>query len=329
MLKQYRAKPWFRATLLFLALIIMIFLSSNNVVKVTPDYRPKLSENKQAQINDQVKELMKREHEKALDEIKTSLEQMDTWYHYKFIFIGGVIAVFLGNVGIFGKRSSDSHIESEISLESALMSNRTAAMLTLICIIAFVVDMHIRSNVNGIQQLGLWISSYVEPSVLKSAGITADITTQQYVKDALAETGFLPWEIFTRIPRTSGGTLYAIAYSIQLHFTTILSYLFYIMVFQNISLISKKGERQQIAVIGFISVHISLLAFILAAHTVRNIFYVACLPMVSLDVCSVSGSYGSICYFIAWLFLVGINLPYLLRSKSETVVPDTAQAATD
>jgi hypothetical protein len=332
MLEQYSAKLWLRFTLLTLAFIVMIFLSSTNVVKIKNEYKPGLSSNTQSQQKvgaDPTRELIKEEHEKAMDEIKASLEQMDTWYHYKFILIGGVIAVFLGNIGILGKRDSVSYKASERILESALMSNRTGAMLALICLVALVIDMHIRSNVNGIQQLGQWLSNYVEPSYLSAGGIT----TGNYPNNALAEIGFIPWETFIRLPRTGSSTFYAVAYSIQLHFMTMVSYVLYMMVFQNISLQSKKGKRQQIAVIGFLFVHISLLAFIVVAHTVRDIFNVGCFPMISLDVCSLSGSHGSAYYFIAWLCLIAFNLPYLFlpiipkaphRQPSSETVPDTA-----
>lgn len=317
LLVRCAAKLWFRSALLLLVFILMVFLFSNNDVWLKSDHKPSPAKDKQFQLNAGAKELIAKEHEQALNEIKMSLEQMDTWYHYKFILIGGVIAVFLGNIGILRRQGSVSRKESERLLESALMSNRTAAMLTLVCVIAFIIDMHIRSTVNGIQLLGLWIANYVEPSYLNSAGVT----TTDYPNSVLAEIGFIPWETFLRLPRTTGSTLYPVIYSIQLHFTTILSYLLYVMVFQNISLISRRGRRQQIAVVGFLSVHLSLFAFIVVAHTVRNIFNVACFPMVPRDLCWLSGTRGSAYYLIVWLLLVVINMPYLLvpilRTRTE------------
>ena len=317
-------KLWFRAALLLLVFIIMILLFSSNDVRIKNEYQPSPTGATQSQTNAEAKELIDKEHDKALDEIKTSLEQMDTWYHYKFILIGGVIAIFLGNIGILGKQSSASHKESERILESALMSNRTAAMLTMVCVIAFIIDMHIRSNVNGIQLLGQWITTYVEPSYLKSSGVT----TGNDPKYALDKIGFIPWETFLRSPKTTGSTLFPIIYSIQLHFTTILSYLLYIIVFQNISLISTRGRRYQVAVVGFLSVHVSLLAFIVVAHTVRNIFNVACFPMVPHNVYPLSGTHGSIFYLIVWLLLIVIHMPYLLapilKAKSKTGAADAA-----
>lgn len=310
-LELYAAKLWLRCTLLTLAFIAMIFLSSTNVVRIKNEYKPELDGDKESQQRvgaESTRELIKEEHGKAMEEVRASLEQMDTWYHYKFILIGGVIAVFLGNIGVLGKQDSASHKASERILESAFMSNRTGAMLALICLVALVIDMHIRANVNGIQQLGQWLSNYVEPSYLNAGGVT----TGNYPNSALAEIGFIPWETFIRLPRTGSSTFYAVAYSIQLHFMTMVSYVLYVMVFQNISLQRKRGKRQQIAVIGFIFVHITLLAFVVVAHTVRDIFNVGCFPMISLDVCSLSGAHGSAYYFIAWLCLVAFNLPYLL-----------------
>jgi hypothetical protein len=195
-------------------------------------------------------------------------------------------------------------------------------MLTLICVVAFVIDMHIRSNINGIQHLGQWISNYVEPAYLKAATNTAD-------------SGFIPWETFIRLPKGTTSTIYTISFSIQLHYMTMISYILFLMVFQNVSLRSKRNKRQQVAVIGFVLVHLSLLAFILVAHTVRDTFNVGCFPLIPLRVCSLNGTQGSTYYIIAWVFLLILNLPYLypplrsLRSgmritKPEATISETA-----
>jgi hypothetical protein len=318
-LNQYPSKLWFRATILILAFIVLVLLSATNAVKLKDEHVPKQS---QGVPSEELKKLIAQEHATAIDEIKTSLEQMDTWYHYKFILIGGVIALFLGHFGILGKQDSISPKPSERILETVLMSNRTGAMLTLICVVAFVIDMHIRSNINGIQHLGQWISNYVEPTYLQATANTADV-------------GFIPWETFIRLPKGTTSTIYTISFSIQLHYMTMISYILFLMVFQNVSLRSKRKRRQQVAIIGFVLVHLSLLAFILVAHTVRDTFNVGCFPLIPLKVCSLSGSQGSTYYIIAWLFLITLNLPYLypplrsLRSgmginKPETTASETA-----
>jgi hypothetical protein len=309
-LNEYPTKLWVRSIVLSLAFIILILLSSANRIKIKDEYNPKNLDTANLEVNEQLKTIIEKQFIKANDEIKTGLEQMDTWYHYKFILIGGVIVVFLGHVGIMGKQNSASHTASERILETALMSNRTSAMLTLVCLVALVIDMHIRANVNGIQHLGHWITYYVEPSYLNAAGIKAKEWNQVF-----RQTGYIPWETFIRLPESTN-TLYPISYGIQLHYMTIVSYMFYLIVFQNLSLlgkISKRGNRQQIAFIGFVSVHISLLIFIIAAHTVRDTFTVECFPMIHRSVCSLSGQYGWVYYLLAWLFLIALNLPYLHR----------------
>lgn len=314
LLGEYASKLWVRAVILFLSFIILIFLFATNAVKLKEKFQPQQSTQPAGEA---LVKLMEREHVTALDEIKTSLNQMDTWYHYKFILTGGVIAIFLGNIGILGRQTPTSYNASERILETVFMSNRTGAMLTLICLVAFVIDMHIRLNINGIQALGQWIANYVEPSYLNAAGIK----NSKFPEQALPETGFIPWETFIRLPRDTNSTIYTISFSIQLHFMTMVSYIIYLMVFQNISLLRGRGKRQQIAFIGFLLVHITLLAFIVVAHTVRDTFYVGCFPLVPLSVCDLSGWQGSTYYIIAWLVLIAINLPYLgrlfLRSNSK------------
>jgi hypothetical protein len=312
---QYPAKLWFRATILILAFIVLVLLSATNAVKLKDEYAAKQS---QGVPGEELKKLIAQEHATAIDEIKTSLEQMDTWYHYKFILVGGVIALFLGHFGILGKQDSVAPRPSERVLETVLSSNRTGAMLTLICVVAFIIDMHIRSNINGIQHLGQWISNYVEPTYLQATANTADV-------------GFIPWETFIRLPKGTTSTIYTVSFSIQLHYMTMIGYILFLMVFQNVSLRNKRKKRQQVAVIGFVLVHLSLLAFILVSHTVRDTFNVGCFPLISLKVCSLSGSQGSTYYILAWLFLITLNLPYLypplrsLEPVSEIPQPATSE----
>ncbi|HKQ99288.1 MAG TPA: hypothetical protein VJT09_01370 [Pyrinomonadaceae bacterium] len=314
-LDHYPVKLWIRVTLLALSFVVLLLLSSTNAVKLKDEYVPKPS---QGELSKELKELIQQEHATAVGEIKTSLEQMDTWYHYKFILIGGVIALFLGHFSLLGKQEeSAAPRSSERLLETVLVSNRTGAMLTLICVVAFVIDMHIRSNINGIQHLGQWISNYVEPVYLQASVDTAGVR-------------FIPWETFIRLPKETSSTIYTISFSIQLHYMTMIGYILFLVVFQNVSMRNKRANRQQIAVIGFVLVHLSLLAFIIVAHTVRDTFNVGCFPLIPLKVCSLSGSQGSTYYVIAWLFLIVLNLPYLypplsrLHSGMRATEPEAA-----
>src|SRR5947207_1532923 len=105
-------------------------------------------------------QLMKDEHQKAVDEIKLRLEQQDSWYHYKFLIIGGMFAVFLGQTGLnFGRRphSPSAHPKR---FNDILTAASNYSILTLAVVIALAIDMHIRNNMFGMQTIGLWIAHY-------------------------------------------------------------------------------------------------------------------------------------------------------------------------
>src|SRR5215213_1938333 len=122
-------------------------------------------------------ELIQIEHQKAIDEIKIRLEQQDSWYHYKFLILGGVLAIFLGQTGFARDRSYTSS-DDDRRLKKILTADSNYAILVLACIISLIIDMHIRSNMFGMQTIGLWIASYVE--------------------GLYPTNGYYPWEQFIR-----------------------------------------------------------------------------------------------------------------------------------
>jgi len=320
-LGQYPTQIWFRALLLSLSFILLIFIFSPNAVRLKDELKLEKTTTEQAQqtVNSPgnakpagVESLRDIEHKKANDEIKMLQEQIDTWYHYKFLLIGGIVALFLGHFGILSNQSTASPKKSEKILLVTLMSIRTSILLALICIVAFVIDMHIRAHFTGLQGLGHWVYNYVEPSYFKAIGAQ----TGEIPREGLVETQFIPWEMFLhsnvhQARQTS--TLYRAAYSLQLHFMTIAFYMLYLVIFQNVCILCKKGKQQhQIAFLGFAMVHIAALAFIIVSHTVPNFFEVKCFPVPNVD-CWLSGSQGSIYYLIAWLLLIILSLPYLYQ----------------
>lgn len=330
-MKNYPAKVWFRALLLLLSFILLILIFAPNPIKLKDELkleRPtdaqtqqtagsptdsvltgieKLIEAQHDKAN--IEKLIETQHDKANDEIKMLQEQIDTWFHYKFILIGGMVALFLGHFGIFGKQNTTSPKTSEKILVATLMSNRTSVLLALVCIVAFVIDMHIRAHLTNMQGLGHWIYNYVEPAYFRAAGAK----TGHIPREGLVRTQFFPWETFIhtntrQVQQTN--PLYRTMYSLQLHFMTIAIYMLYLVVFQNVCLLCKKGKQQQVAFLGFVMVHIAILAFIIVAHTIPNSFDVRCFPISSRD-CWVTGSQGSSYYLIAWLSLLIFSLPYL------------------
>ncbi len=315
-LKTYSSEIWFRGSLIALSFVLLIFIFSPNPIKLKDELKLQKAPEQAQPSNDQAQALRSRidalintQHEKANAEIKMLQEQIDTWYHYKFILIGGMIALFLGHFGIMGKQIPTSPKTSEKVLVATLMSNRTSILLALACVVAFVIDMHIRTHLTNMQGLGHWIYNYVEPSYFDTAGAqTANIP-----REVLVNTQFFPWEAFLhtstrQVQQTN--PLYRAAYSFQLHFMTIAIYMLYLVVFQNVCLLCKRGKQQQVAFLGFIMVHIAALAFIVVGHTIPNSFEVRCFPISATD-CWLTGSQGSTYYFVAWLLLVLLSIPYL------------------
>ncbi len=308
-LRTYPAKLWFRALMLCLSFFLLILIFSPNPVRLKAELMLEKAGGAGNPALAGVGKLIEVEHAKANDEIKLLEEQIDTWYHYKFILLGGIVAVFLGHFGILGKLSTPSPKTSEKILVATLMSNRTSVLLALVCVVAFIIDMHIRAHLTGMQGLGHWIYNYVEPAYFQAIGAQ----TGSIPREGLVGTQFIPWETFLhtstrQVQQTN--PLYRAAYSLQLHFMTIAIYMLYLVVFQNVSLLCKRGKQQQVAFLGFVMVHIAALAFIIVAHTVPNSFDVRCFPVSAAD-CWVTGSQGSSYYILAWLLLLLFSLPYL------------------
>jgi len=231
---------WFRGSLLVLSFVLLILIFSPNPIRLKDELKLYKAPEQAQPSNDQAKlsltridKLIDAQHDKANTEIKMLQEQIDTWYHYKFILIGGMVALFLGHFGILGKQSPTSAKTSEKVLVATLMSNRTSILLALACIVAFVIDMHIRTHLTNMQGLGHWIYNYVEPSYFNTIGAQ----TASIPREALVNTQFFPWEAFLhtstrQVQQTN--PLYRAAYSFQLHFMTIAIYMLYLVVFQNV-----------------------------------------------------------------------------------------------
>jgi hypothetical protein len=228
---------------------------------------------KPVELKPKAEELIKAEHQKAIEEIKLRIEQEDTWFHYKFVLVGGLIVFFSGYLGFGGKGSNP-----EKNLEKISQSSAVCVVLALACVIAFSIDMHIRNNTTVIQQLALWIENFVEPAYL-----------QTEVRND--PTGFLPWEQFLRKEGAVQGMhrddLYGFIFYPHLHYITLFLYILFLWVFQNFyfrqsanesgkPLIARARDKlkaqKRTAMSAFVLVHATLLAFTLIGHTAPSAF---------------------------------------------------------
>src|SRR3712207_5661276 len=94
-LRNVLHRTWVRAVLLSLAFLLLNLLFVSRPIQLKDAPAPP------APVEGLLLELAKTEHQKAIDEIKLRMEQEDTWFHYKFIFVGGMVAFFLGYLGFF------------------------------------------------------------------------------------------------------------------------------------------------------------------------------------------------------------------------------------
>lgn len=246
-------------------------------------------------------DLIRLEYMKGVDEIKLRLEQWDSWYHYKFIVIGGMFALFLGQTGLTIGVRSQSEAKPRKRFKETIAGASAYAMLALAVVISLVIDMHIRNNMFAIQTIGLWIANYVEPSY--------------------ASTTAFPWEQFLReahSPSIRIDSLYRIGFSFHLHFMTIAVYLLYVIVLQQICLSWNKRTSpatKHIVVFGFLLVHLTALAFVFVAHAVPGRYAMNLIPSERWETGWQNVGY----YILPLIFLIALNLPYLLlgRSRSE------------
>jgi hypothetical protein len=265
-------------------------------------------------LNPDAMDLIKVEHQKAIDEIKLRIEQEDTWFHYKFLFVGGLITMFLAYVG-FGKSGK---FKARERLYEIIESRSTCAVLALATVVALAIDIHIRNNILVVQQLALWIANYVEPAFLRNS------------------EGFLGWERFLRSSESGEGMhsddLYGFIFYPHLHFLTWIIYVLYLGSFLNLAFSSSRGENkrdkeeaEQAYVVAGIScalVNVSLGAFTVTAHYAPSAFEYKILP---IEGCWEGGPRAMLYFCIPWLIITAINVRYLkhpLPERANTPLPE-------
>ncbi|HEX8160984.1 MAG TPA: hypothetical protein VF538_03875 [Pyrinomonadaceae bacterium] len=282
------------------------------------------------------KKLLELEFNKTVEEIKFLLQLQDTWYNYKYLFIGAMLALLLGQAGLVKYLDETSPNQNIKSLKEILSSGLIYLTVTFACVICVMIDMHIRRHMLSIQYLGLWIYYYAEPAYL---GNTPDAS------------GFLPWETFLRQEFLEGSKpfyihiwegLHRIALSTQLHFLSTATYLLYTILFQQMcldfpnwrdSLLKNKSQsednipvlaqsRKMIIFLGFIFVHLSTLSLTLIIHSVSKQYEIQLFPFDYKSNGWVAFSY----YSIFWVLTVAPSMPFLIflwQQRNESQIPVT------
>ena len=288
--------------------------------------------------------LLIEEHKKAVEEIKNRDLEEDSWFHYKFILVGGLLAATMGYIGGFGEDRKASQESPGQRLVTLSKSPSTAVILALASVLALGVDMHIRANTCETDQLGLWIRYYVEP-VAFHAKAAPDPKAKSDLSQSFLDN-FRGWEEFLRESassttqlvdwKQSGGTslhsdeLQSLFYDPHIYFLTVFVYILYLAVFQTFAWrgTDSASDGRIIPTICFVVVQVSFFAFAWIAHSAPRMFAIKVLPFL---LAYETGYNVPLHYFVPCFALVILNIPYLCllspnwsqwNAKTESIGPE-------
>lgn len=312
--------PWLRdlkvrAAFLVATFVVLSLLFLSPSIRLTDKLQEYAKSEGRNSLDRSTMQYLEVENQKVIEEIKLRTEAQDSWFHYKFILTGGMVALLLGQIGLghFGsdRKEQPAGGKSRRWVKDFFSSEAAYLILALSCVVGFIIDMHLRSQHYANQRLGLWLAYYVEPSFVtaKDMGL-----------------GFRPWEQLLRASDSAYlDNLYRLFYSLHLHYMTVFIYLLYSLLLQGVCLgfeHNEKNEGQRLAVMaGFIFVLLSAFAFTLVAHTIPGIFVMHLIPFEMYE----NGLWSMLYYLIPVPFLVALHLPYLLlvRNSRRAAAPQT------
>lgn len=240
------------------------------------------------------------EFQKAVSEIQMRVDDQSRWFQYKFLFAGGLLTAFFGlfpyahiKTGSCGDNGWKS---SEVVLNRVLNSNALSFSIAAICILSLMIDLYIRCNAIVINQIGIWISSFVEPI---------------YYNDYWYNQGdFVLWEKFLRIKNGAhaGGGMHSdiinsVTFFLPIHILTIFCFIIYIV---SVSELQENSIR--INVLAFWGVHSCLIVFAWTGHYLPSIFQ-AEIPLMGLR----RGIFAAAPYVVLALVLTIINWLFIFR----------------
>jgi hypothetical protein len=311
--------PWARATCLLAAVILTFFLFHAPLVTASAEYR-KAAETATwtggtagAQHEERAKivvELVKN----AVGEIRLYQEEEDRWFHNKFILIGALLGAFLARFALEKGAGADG----EARLGGLISSSTTCCALAFATIVALTIDVHVRAGTTKIYQIGNWLAYFAEPALLQSSFQGGP-------------SNFLPWEMSLR--EISHGmhadTLYSFALEPNLHLTTLIIYLAYLGVLQELSL-KRHSTNVGLTVALFCAVQFTLLLFAWMAHTGPGALQTQPIPLV--DFWPHADKAGFL-YVVPWLGVTALSAPYLWHlwrhSRPERARRRSPSTATD
>jgi hypothetical protein len=223
---------------------------------------------------------------KVYPEIQARILETNEWLFRKFTLAGGLLTGFLLQVWLRlrskkpGEHTHDETVENV--LFEFLRSPATSAVLGLACMVSLFIDLHMRSSILSIQQLGLWAAKY------------ADVAVGGDPK------GFPLWEQFIRMEQPNAGMHQSLINALQaenLAVVTIIIFVFYHWTFQEVCL---RGLDQLNRLISWMLIGLLFLLFLGSHLSSGNVTFVTYkgLPMFS----------SWVCYLVAFLLLSTVTV---------------------
>lgn len=294
------ARPWTRAACLLAAFMLTFLLFHQPLVKASDQYlqvakeRSALGTRSEATLQQDRAKIVVDLAQNAVGEIRLYQEEEDRWFHNKFILIGGLLGAFLARFALEKGAGADG----EVQLGQLFSSSTTCCALAFATIVALTIDVHVRAGTIKMYQLGNWLAYFAEPALLQN----------------MFQGGppnFLPWE--TSLREVSHGmhadTLYSFALEPNLHLTTLIIYLGYLGVLQEVSL-KQHSTNVGLTVALFSAVQITLLLFAWMAHTGPGVLQMQPIPLIEFWP---HADKAGFLYVVPWLGVTSLSAPYLWR----------------
>ncbi len=201
-------------------------------------------------------------YKKAVDEISSRNDRSNSWFHIKFLIIGAILSVL--GYSVFKKRLDG--IKDIIEWDLFYM------LIGICALISFSIDIQIRQNVLVTNQLGLWISQYIEPLVNKGLVVPEHYLTSSHT--------YIGWEQFLRISGTQKGfqmdPIYSLTFWPASHILTWILYISYLI----LGLTNQNSEKNHKIAKQFLffSIHISIILFAIMGTSLPNILRINIKP---------------------------------------------------
>jgi hypothetical protein len=233
--------------------------------------------------------LLEQEVKKVFDEIQARNNNMDTWYHHKFLLVGGLLAILLTKELLPALHGKDRGPKPEKSTNDFDVTDVAVIVFGAACVVSIAADIHIRIDATMTGMLGRWIANYVEPQV--------------------SPTYY--WESFIRHgPSVHTSYLTQVTFAPHLHFLTWPMYLLHLWFFQEMALGWTRAEDRRpskypmFGVGSFILVQLSLFVFVFVAHSTPYAH-----DLIVMDYFYTVTWLGA--ELALWGFLCSLSIPYL------------------